>query len=96
MLAMVCVLLYEAFDIHDTQPFGVDPELPFFMLGSMLLLCIGILVLVARLVASRLNQSKVSSFWFLGSPTDVQRLSNLFEAEWLLFSPPKSIISLRI
>lgn len=96
MLAMVCVLLYEAFDIHDTQPFGVDPELPLFMLGSMLLLCIGILVLIARLIASRLTQSKVSSFWFLGIPPDVQTLSHLFEAEWLLFSPPKTILSLRI
>nr|MBW4029025.1 hypothetical protein [Acidobacteriota bacterium] len=81
---------------HDTQPFGVDPELPLFMLGSMVLLCIGILVLIARLVASRLSESKVSSFWFWGVPPDVQRLSNIFEAEWLLFSPPKTIISLRI
>lgn len=96
MLAMVAVLLYEAFDIHDTQPFGVDPELPLFMLGSMLVLCIGILVLIARLIASRLSESKVSSFWVLGIPPDVQRLSHLFEAEWLLFSPPKAILSLRI
>ncbi len=96
MLAMLCVLLYKAFDIHDPQPFGVDPELPLFMLGSMLLLCIGTLVLIARLVASRLSESKVSSFWFLGIPPDVQRLSHLFEAEWLLFSPPRTIISLRI
>ncbi len=96
MVAMVCVLLYKFFDIHDTQPFGVDPELPLFMLGSMLLLCIGILVSIARLVASRLSKSKVSSFWFLGIPPDVQRLSHIFEAEWLLFSPPKTIISLRI
>lgn len=96
LLVMLGALFYKAFDIHDTQPFGVDPELPLFMLGSMLLLCIGVLVVIARLVTSRLNQSKVSSFWFLSIPLDVQRLSHLFEAEWLLFSPPKTMISRRI
>lgn len=96
MLAMVCALIYEAFDIHDTQPFGVDPELPFFMLGSIVLLCIGILVAIARLTGSRLAQSKVPSFWFLGNPLNPQRLSHVFEADRLLFSPPPAILSLRI
>ncbi len=96
LLAMACALLYEAFDIHDTQPFGVDPELPLFMLGSILLLCIGFLVVIARLAASRLPQSKVSSFWFWGTPPNALKQSYPFEAEWLLFSPPKTIITLRV
>ena len=96
MLAMFCVLLYEAFDIHDTQPFGVDPELPLFMLGSMLLLCIGTVVMIARLLGSSVALSKVLSRWFLGAPLKPQRPSRAFEVERLLFSPPLAILSLRI
>jgi len=96
MLAMVAVLLYEAFDIHDTQPFGVDPELPLFMLGSMLLLCIGTVVLIARLLGSSLALSKVLSRSFLSALLNLQRPGHAFEIERLLFSPPLAILSLRI
>jgi len=96
MLAMVAVLLYEAFDVHDTQPFGVDPELPLFMLGSMLLLCIGTVVLIARLLSSSLALSKVLSRWFLGVSLNPHTPGHAFEIERLLFSPPLAILSLRI
>lgn len=96
MLAMVFVLLYEAFDIGDTQPFGVDPELPLFMLGSMLLFCIGTVVMIARLLGSSLALSKVLSRWFLGTSLNLHRLSSAFEVERLLFSPPLAVLSLRI
>ncbi len=96
MMGMACVLLYKAFDIHDTQPFGADPELPLFMLGSMLLVCIGTVVMIARLLGSSVALSKVFSRWFVGTPLNLQRLGHAFEIERLLFSPPLAILSLRI
>lgn len=96
MLAMLCVLLYKAFDIHDTQPLGIDPELPLFMLGSQLLLCIGVLVLIARLLASSLSKSKALPLWFSVVPVSLTSLGRAFEVERLLFSPPLDITSFRV
>jgi hypothetical protein len=96
MLAMLYVLIFQAFDIHDTQPFGVDPELPLFMLGSILLLCIGTLVAIARLAGSRLSQSKVPSLWFLDIALSFKSSGHVFEADRRLFSPPPAVLSLRI
>ena len=96
LLAMAGVLLYQAFDIHDTQPFGVDPELPLFMLGSLIVLCIGVVAAVMRLLERHLSDLKTVPTKFLDLLLRVIGRGWAVEIEWLLFSPPRQIISLRI
>ncbi len=99
MLAMFGVLLYEAFDIfdlHDTQPFPVDPEVPLFMLGSMLVLCIGTVALTVRLLEVCLVLSELLPLGLLGLMRSSMRRVPAFEVERLLFSPPRSVTALRI
>jgi hypothetical protein len=97
LLVVMCgVLLYAAFDIHDTQPFGVDPEVPFFMLCSMLMLCIGTVSLTARLLGLRLSLAELILF---GLWAALRCLTGLREArpfERLLLSPALTVTSLRI
>ena len=85
LLVMLGALLYEAFDFGDMQPFGVDPEVPLFMLGSLLLLCIGDVVLAVRRASDSLASAKVA-------PLDYPRLAlrvigrcEAFGIEHLLF-----------
>ncbi len=96
MLAMLGALLYQAFDIHDTQPFGVDPELPLFMLGAMLLFCIGVAVMVMRRLDSSVPLSKVPSFLRPMESRSTVNLGQAFDIERLLFSPPLAVLSLRV
>ena len=93
---MCGVLLYAAFDIDDTQPFGVDPEVPFFMLCSTLMLCIGTISLTARLLALRLSLSELLVFGFWAAMRCSTERREVLEVERLLFSPALSVTSLRI
>ncbi len=96
LLVMLGALLYEAFDIGDTQPFGVDPEVPLFMLGSLLLLCIGAAILAVRRASDSLASSIIISFEYPRLALKVIGQCEAFCAEHLLFSPPLSVISLRV
>jgi len=96
LLVMLGALIYEAFDIHDTQPFGVDPELPLFMLGSLLVLCIGVVALGMRLLEKHLSNPETVPIRFLDLLLCLMGRKRAFEIERLLFSPPRAIVSLRI
>jgi hypothetical protein len=39
VVVMAGALVYEAFDIHDTKPFLIDPEFLLMMLSSVLIFC---------------------------------------------------------
>ena len=93
---MFGALLYEAFDVGDTQPFGVDPELPLFMLGSLLLLCIGVVTLAVRRASDSLASSRVTSFKYPRLALRVIGRCEAFGVEHLLFSPPLPVLSLRV
>jgi hypothetical protein len=93
---MCGVLIYAAFDIHDTQPFGVDPEVPFFMLCSMLMLCIGTVSLTARLLGLRLSLSELLALDVWVALRCSTGLGEALPVERLLYSPTLSITSLRI
>jgi hypothetical protein len=93
---MVGALIYEAFDIHDTKPFGIDPEFPLMMLSSMLIFCVGIAVLIRRLFSFCLVLSEMLPLGLLGLSYGAWRQQETFERERLLFSPPLSATSLRI
>jgi hypothetical protein len=96
LLVMLGVLLYEVFDIGDTQPFGVDPEVPLFMLGSLLLLCIGAVVLAVRRASDSLGSLKVIQFECLRLVLRAIGRCEVFGSEHLLFSPPLGILSFRV
>lgn len=93
---MVGALVYEAFDIHDTKPFPIDPEFLLMMFSGLLALCLSTVLLAIRLLG----------FYFLCSERLPHLLSNstlgscrryqAFEVERLLFSPPLSATALRI
>jgi hypothetical protein len=92
---MVGALIYEAFDIHDTKPFPIDPEFLLLMLGSMLVLCVGIAPLSVHLLTWLLLAELPPLEHFRLSRSSTQR-HQTFEVERLLFSPTLSLISLRI
>ena len=93
---MVGALIYEAFDIHDTKPFGIDPEFLLMMLTSMLILCFGIAVLVRRLFSFCISLSGLLPVGLLGLSRSSAHQREAFERERLLFSPPLSVTALRI
>ena len=93
---MMGALIYEAFDIHDTKPFPVDPEILLMMLSSMLIFCVGIAALVRRLFSLDLSLSELLPLGLLGLSRSSTHQREAFERERLLFSPPLSGISLRI
>ncbi len=93
---MVGALIYEAFDIHDTKPFAIDPEFLLMMLTSMLILCFGIAALVRRLFSLNLSLSELLPLGLLGLSRSSMHQREAFERERLLFSPPLSVTSLRI
>ena len=93
---MLGMLVYEGFDFGDTQPFGVDPELPLFLLGSLLLLCIGVSVLTVRRASESIGDLKIAPSEY---PERALRVIGSCEAsctEHLLFSPPLPVLSLRV
>lgn len=96
IMVMVGALIYKAFDIHDTKPFGIDPEFPLMMLSSMLIFCVGIAVLIRRLFSFCLALSEMLPLGLFGLSDGAWRRQETFERERLLFSPPLSATSLRI
>lgn len=90
---IVSALVYEAFDIHDTKPFPIDPEFLLMMLSSSLTVCLSILLMTRPLF-------KLFSlmFGFVHHALRPAAFSwrNVFQDARLLFSPPLSPISLRI
>ncbi len=97
MLAMLAVLMYRAFDVHEMRPFPIDPEVPLFMLGSMLVLCIGTVALsVGLLKFFCLLLAEFLPLRDLGYWRWSIAWRQAFELERLLFSPPLNVISLRI
>src|SRR5260370_7590378 len=67
LMVMVGAMVYEAFDIHDTKLFPIDPEFLVYMLGAVLVLCLGTAVLTVGLL----------SFYFPLSDLLVYRLLEL-------------------
>lgn len=96
VVAMAGAFVYEAFDIHDSKPYLIDPEFLLMMLSSALIFCVGIAALVRGLGSFCLALTELLPPGILGVSfrTAFQRES--FEVERLLFSPPLSVTSLRI
>lgn len=94
LVLMAGVLLYKAFDVQDTRAFGVDPEIPLFMLSSLALLCLG--AVAVRGTSDLRGKLNVAAFerpkpiWNPLGPLAA------FCQEHLLFSPPLAILSLRV
>jgi hypothetical protein len=94
---MVGALVYEAFDIHDTKPFPIDPEIVLIMLDSLLVVCLSTVVLtVSRLASFFSLVSELLPFGLSGLMPGLWHPRQSFEVERLLFSPPLSATSLRI
>jgi hypothetical protein len=96
IMVMVGALIYEFFDIHDTKPFPIDPEFLLMMLSSTLIFCVGIPALIRRLFSLDLSLSRLLPLGLLGLSRCSTHQHETFERERLLFSPPLSVISLRI
>jgi hypothetical protein len=90
------VLMSEAFDRNDTKPFPVDPEVPTFLLGSLLSVCIGTVALTVQLLG--FFEIRLERFWvrILRPLLTLKTCWQAFEHERLLFSPPPCVSSLRI
>jgi hypothetical protein len=94
---MMGALVYEAFDIHDTKPFPVDPEIVLMMLDSLMVVCLSTVVLtVSQLVSFFFLVSELLPFGLSGLTPGLWHPRQRFEVERLLFSPPLSVTSLRI
>jgi hypothetical protein len=93
LAVIVGALIYEAFDIHDTKPFPIDPEFLLMMLSSSLTVCLSILLLTRPLF-------KLFSliFGFVHHALRPAAVSwrDVFQDARFLFSPHLSPISLRI
>jgi hypothetical protein len=96
LMVMVGAMVYEAFDIHDPKPFPVDPEFLMYTLGAVLMLCLGTAVLTVGLLRFYFSLSELLVSGFLKLARASSRRCETFEVERLLFSPPLSVISLRI
>ncbi len=59
LMVMVGAMVYEAFDIHDTKPFPIDPEFLVYMLGAVLVLCLGTAVLTVGLLSFYFSLSEL-------------------------------------
>jgi len=90
---MVGAPLYEIFDIHDTKPFPIDPEFLLTTVGSLLAVCLSVVLLALPCFVLALVLSCVLAFQ-LSLPAFFYRSG--FQDDRLLFSPPRSILSLRI
>jgi len=96
LMVMVGAMVYEAFDIHDTKPFPIDPEFLVYMLGAVLVLCLGTAVLTIGLLSFYFSLSDLLVSGLLNFVRGSSRRYQAFEVERNLFSPPLSVISLRI
>src|SRR5258708_11814137 len=96
VMVMLGAMVYEAFDIHDPKPFPIDPEFLVYMLGAVLVLCLGTAVLTVGLLSFYFSLSDLLVYGLLTLVSGSSRRYQTFEVERLLFSPPLSVISLRI
>src|SRR5258708_102124 len=96
LMVMVGAMVYEAFDIHDTKPFPIDPEFLVYTLGAVLVLCLGTAVLTVGLLSFSLLFEELFVFGLLELAGCSSRRYGVFEVELFFFSPPLSVISLRI
>jgi hypothetical protein len=96
VMVMVGAMVYEAFDIHDPKPFPIDPEFLVYSLGAVLVLCLGTVVLSVGLLRFYFSLSDLLVFWLLELARGSSRRYQAFQVERNLFSPPRSVISLRI
>ena len=96
VIVMVGAMVYEAFDIHDPKPFPIDPEFLVYMLGAVLMLCLGTAALTVGLLSFYFSLSDLLVYGLLKLVPGSSRRYQTFEVERLLFSPPLSVISLRI
>lgn len=99
ILVMAGALVYEIFDIHDTKPFYTDPECLLMLHSCVLIFCIGIMALARRVFSFCVSLSEALSLGNFGNSGF--SFCSIFrheksEIERLLFSPPLSVISLRI
>jgi hypothetical protein len=93
---MAGTLIYEAFDIHDPKPFLIDPEFLLMMLSTVLIFCVGIAALIRGLGSFCLALAELLPLGTFGVSSRTAFQHESFEIERLLFSPPLSVISLRI
>lgn len=97
VLAIIAVMvgapMHEAFEGHDTKPFPIDPEFIMMMLGSLLTMCLSVVLLTLPCLAFALAVA-----YALTVQLNLPELSywSSFEHDRLLFSPPRSLFSLRI
>jgi hypothetical protein len=96
LMVMVGAMVYEDFDIHDPKPFPIDPEFLVYMLGAVLVLCLGTAVLTVGLLSFYFSLSALLINGLLELASGLSRRYQAFEVDRLLFSPPLSTISLRI
>jgi len=90
---MVGAPLYEILDIHDTKLFLIDPEFLLTTVSSLLALCLSVVLLALPCFVLALALTYVLAFQ-LSLPAFSHRSG--FQDDRLLFSPPRSILSLRI
>ena len=98
--ALVCLmmgaLICKALDIHDMRPLSVDPEIPLVLLSSMLVFCVGTVAVTANLLGLCFFSFELLSGGLAGLHCGTAQRCEAFSMERLLFSPPQSVISLRI
>jgi len=90
---MVGAPLCEIFDIHDTKPLPIDPEFLLMTVSSLLAVCLSVVLLALPCFVFALALTYVLAFQ-LSLPALFYRSG--FQDDRLLFSPPRSILSLRI
>lgn len=96
LMVMVGAMVYQAFDIHDTKPFPIDPESLIYMVSTILVLCLGTVVLTVGLLNFYLLLAGLISFRLLNSTPCLRHQYEAFEVDRILFSPPLSPVFLRI
>jgi hypothetical protein len=96
LMVMVGAMVYEPLDIHDTKPFPIDPEFLVHTIGAVLVLCLGTVVLTVGLLSFYLSLLELLPYRLSNLTPGSSRRYQTFEDERLLFSPPLSVISLRI
>lgn len=90
---MVGAAMFEAFDVHDTKPFPIDPEFMIMTLGFFLALCVSVVLLMLPSLADKLMKAVGLLFPMVRSTCPARPA---FERDGRLFSPPRRPISLRI
>lgn len=96
VIVMAGAMVYEAFDIHDTKPFPIDPEFLVYMVSAILVLCLGTVVLTVGLLNFYLSVLGLVPYKLSNLTPVLWHRYEAFEVEHILFSPPLSPVSLRI